>query len=437
MLKADSSRASFRPAPLTLGMGSQEMSKYKKRRSKMVRDFLSPVSIALWKMKTRNESRLPMVLASLGPQELSRPPRLIWADLVFPVPQRQVGSKGATKERAALRAASQGHPRSEGCNVGQGNRTTKLWHLHLGCIPEDEAEERGDSVAPKCPAANLPSIRETEGAQERRAVKKILVDLRPILENVVDLSDYSQEEPSERDPQNDGQPSWKGGGLSSEGLVERGGCHAAEAATASSTDGGVYKDISLPPTEGPFQAPRLHAESADKTPKGIHAQPGDSTEFQKSNRPALVTPEPKLRTTASFPQTTPHQWAPLETDSAPQPERLAAPLPDSGLPTHLLLQSLQETMTSRHHLLITQVLSSLREELLGDDLRLGYSTSRDKGNGPAETPSSKVLKNRKVTGGLQEFKPGPAAAKRTLSKFTWHRNRSVYEAGSEAQLPDL
>ncbi|XP_070602530.1 uncharacterized protein [Erythrolamprus reginae] len=38
--------------------------------------------------------------------------------------------------------------------------------------------------------------------------------------------------------------------------------------------------------------------------------------------------------------------------------------PDFQLPTHLLLQKLQETTTSSNHLLIAKVLRSLREELL-------------------------------------------------------------------------
>lgn len=40
------------------------------------------------------------------------------------------------------------------------------------------------------------------------------------------------------------------------------------------------------------------------------------------------------------------------------------PQSDFQLPTQLLLQKLQETTTSSSHRLITQVLSSLREELL-------------------------------------------------------------------------
>ncbi|XP_032992756.1 uncharacterized protein LOC117039685 [Lacerta agilis] len=323
------------------------------------------------------------------------------------------------------------HPGSEGHNLGQRSRRTHLPQRCQDRIPGAEAKDRRKPIAPACHAVPPSSTPENGDSREKRAVRTILVDLRPILEKAVDFSDSSPEM-SERDSQNHEEHlQMESGDLPTEG--GGGGGHTSETATAASIDSGIHEDVLPPPARDPFRAPSAHAESTRKAPE-ICPQSGNSTELQETTLLAALTHETKLRTAISSPKITPQE--PGAADHELQSIKPSASLPDFHLPTQLLLQRLQETTTSRHHSLIAQVLSSLREELLVEEqppLDGGH-----KATPLLQLPSIKAAERKKGGQEMKHFKPGQEAAKRMLGKFTWHRcHRSVYGAGSAPQATDL
>nr|XP_034976243.1 uncharacterized protein LOC118087576 [Zootoca vivipara]XP_034976244.1 uncharacterized protein LOC118087576 [Zootoca vivipara] len=359
--------------------------------------------VAPWKKTT------VMMPAGWGPQEATRPPRIVWADLVIRVPLHQGWSKVAPKEMqdATFAAAMKQYPGIEGHKLGQRSRRTHLPQRCQDCIRGAEAEDRREPIAPACHAVPPSSAQENGDSREKRAVRTILVDLRPILEKVVD----SSPEMLERDPPNDEEHlQMESGDLPTEG---GGGGHTSEMAIAGSIDSGIHEDILPPLARDPFREPSAHAKAPEICP-----QSGDSTELQ-----AALTHEPKLGTAVSSPKP--------GADHLLQSIKPSASLPDFHLPTQLLLQRLQETTTSRHHSLIAQVLSSLREEEQ-PPLDGGH-----KATPLLQLPSIKASERKKGGQEMKHFKPGQVAAERMLGKFTWHRcHRAVYGAGSAPQATD-
>ncbi|CAI5798779.1 Hypothetical predicted protein [Podarcis lilfordi] len=324
-----------------------------------------------------------MMPAGWSPHETMRPPHIVWADLVIRVPLHQGRSKVAPKEMqdATSAAAMKQHPGSKGHNLGQRSRRTHLPQCCQDCTQGAEAEDRKEPIAPACHAVPPSSAPENGDSREKRAVRTILVDLRPILEKALDLSDSSPEM-SERDSQNDEEH------LQSGDLPAEGGGHSSEVATAASIDTSIPEDILPPLPRAPFRAPSAHAESTRKAPE-ICPQLDNSTELEETTLLAALTHEPKLRTADSLPKITPQE---LGEDHLLQSIKPPASPPDFHLPTQLLLQRLQETTTSRHHSLIAQVLSSLREELLMDE-QLPLDGTRQAPS--CSCPASKLQKGRR------------------------------------------
>ncbi|XP_028569604.2 uncharacterized protein LOC114588459 [Podarcis muralis] len=383
-----------------------------------------PVKCAApWKKTTA------MMPAGWGSHEATRPPRIVWADLVIRVPLHQGRSKVAPKETqdATFAAAMKQHPGSDGHNPGQRNRRTHLPQRCQDCTRGAEEEDRREPIAPACHTVPPLSALENGDSQEKRAVRTILVDLRPILEKALDLSDSSPEM-LERDSQNDEEHLQ----METGDLPTEGGGHISEIATAASIDTSIPEDILPPLPRDPFRAPSAHAESTRKAPE-ICPQLDDSTELEETTLLAALNHEPKLRTAVSLPKITPQE---LGEDHLLQSIKPPASPPDFHLPTQLLLQRLQETTTSRHHSLIVQVLSSLREELLMEE-QLPLDGG-DKASPLLQLPSINAPERKKGGQKVKHFKPGQVATERMLGKFTWRRcHRSVYGAGSAPQATDL
>ncbi|XP_063003408.1 uncharacterized protein LOC134413208 [Elgaria multicarinata webbii] len=304
--------------------------------------------------------------------------------------------------------------------------------LCLDGIPESDVKERRGDTLPKTPTVNpSQSAPGNVTPLKKRAIKKILVDLRPILEKVTDPLASGQEEMLE-DPQKTGCSSPTIGGSRGDDLI-RAEAHTTKMATVEGGEGHTVEmttvhsqeeDISWPPTVDPFRAFDLDA----KPHEGTQSQLGESTQLQGNNSPAVLTLQPQFKTPVFFPKITPQQRAPLETDNSTEPP--APPSPDFQLPTQLLLQRLQETTTSTHHVLITQVLSSLREELL-----VPSPCDGEKRDTSPEAPQTKTRRSRATDVRRKEPNVGLEATKRRLRKFTWIRDRPLYSTGREEPHP--
>ncbi|KAH0625902.1 hypothetical protein JD844_034263 [Phrynosoma platyrhinos] len=256
----------------------------------------------------------------------------------------KMANKGGERQRdRTLPPASKVPPEAGSCSLGGADGETKPSRFYVQVIREEEREEKWTSGPPRSPPENPPSL----SSPEKHAVKTILVDLRPILEKVTECPDLGPEESLEDSPK-EGFLSPQIGGYHGEDLLDDGedpghgrGHQAGDATRAGPKGQGVPKDLSLPP----LRACGLNPEDL-KTPKESQPWRKGSTKIWQKSSPALVTLQPKLSAPLFLPKMLPKEHSPL--------------------PTRLLLWRLQETTTSDNHLLITQVLSSRREELLAE-----------------------------------------------------------------------
>ncbi|CAM5126092.1 unnamed protein product [Natator depressus] len=379
---------------------------------------------------------------ALGHQKRARAqqklPSIMWTDLVFhPAPcQLQLEDRPLVKAREAWRAA--GPPGQVADPSGRGHRTGR-WKERKKLAPRATAPilehgRGGTGSSPtscstsKTPAEALsaPQVPRDAANREKPKLRKILVDLRPVLENVTEPWDPWEGRSETRSarragcsPRERGQPS-------------RGG--RAGGGGASPVEDQTHRVTALPP---------------------LAAQPGDSGQAAAAREPPLgqapaprdgvlarrAAPRQEPPCPAGFPKTSlrpepAEQLLPPECSSSAEragagsllrPERS----PDIQVPTRLILQRLQETTTSKSHQLIAQALQSLRKELQGEASALPHEGERWRLlREPALNRRDDARRrNRKVVG------LHPAAAERRLVKLTWKTGSPIAGNTREAACP--
>ncbi|XP_054837369.1 uncharacterized protein LOC129331067 [Eublepharis macularius] len=371
------------------------------------------------------------------PMNVNRQKRdhIVWTDLIFRIPLHKPKTEVPKKEARCNTSVAA----ISNLQLGKKNRQMKPLHLRMDSVQEEETEEVKESSPPQSHAVSAPSSPGNLASQGK--VKRVLVDLRPILENVMDPF---EEGPEERDLENDTLPSsyprdssrkvtdpsseaeekdsTNNGCSSSNARESSSEDHETETTTMDSGDGESDQDSLLPPSVDPCRDFSLAANNS-RTPKDICWSPDETTALGRNDWPAVQPTQPKLKIPKSFPKITPH-WPGLpEADSTTDLVRPSPPSPDFQLPTQLLLQRLQETTTSKNHLLIMQVLRSLREELPTENLD---SDDGDKGNHLTELPTGNLQKHNKPQARTRK----PAAPKRRLGKLVWCSSSSVHAADS-------
>lgn len=234
-----------------------------------------------------------------------------------------------------------------GCRLDKKNQKAKSSPLHLDYLQEDVAEERRDAPPPKSYTVNPPSAPKNVVFQEKHAVRKILVDLRPILETVMEPFSSQQEDPARADSAQedtegtDSPParmdsqeenpartnsqtdkeglSQSAGDSSSEDLTAEGAENSTEALAVPSGDGGIQKDVLLPSIVDLGKASSL---AAAKSLKGSQLRLREPTPLPENDSPPSPGPKPRIRTPISFPKITPLQEVErLETDCSREPEK--------------------------------------------------------------------------------------------------------------------
>ncbi|XP_025024484.1 uncharacterized protein LOC112541035 isoform X2 [Python bivittatus] len=375
-------------------------------------------------------------LSGVDSQDPLKLPRFVWTNLVFQVPQRQIQSKVTTRktrrQERNLAAVSKQGLRSEGCIPRRKNGERKLLPLWTSCSEEDETEDGRASTLPGSPAVNPPLLPAPKSldTSEKQPPRKILVDLRPLLENVMDPVDSWREKPLEKDPPKERCPSSNSGDSRDESLFGGGGDdQATEMPAEFSKDCGIPRvHLFLPP----IRASKLYRKSIKTSRRTIWTSPVESTQLRKTTFPAIRTFQPQLQMPVLLPKTDLQKHVPFEAERSTGPEGgpeaaawglPAASSPDFQLPTQLLLQKLQETTTSNNHLLITQVLRSLREELLGGSPR--ESDHRENQKDFLELPR------------IQPWKPGKADKREKASDAGMEatKNRLIRLIGNHNNFP--
>ncbi|XP_048352432.1 uncharacterized protein LOC125432669 [Sphaerodactylus townsendi] len=374
---------------------------------------------------------------------------IIWTDLIFCIPTHVPQAKAPKKAaKCHPSATSELQPHGSGGQLGKKEWQMRPLHRHISSVPDEEAVAAKEPPLPPAHPVNSPSPPGNLASQEKHRVKRILVDLTSILEDVMDPS---EEEPEERGLQNVAQPPLDPGDSSSEILDpsqeaekrdltndERPSSnardpshedHETETTTLGSEDGPSDQDILTPLSVDECTARTLEGillpsdEPDQRTPRSfleITAQQQGLPETDSTTELAgavyLYMPVAEKQKQE---EVTLHGWVGWSSHllailgdrmldqrdhregfqirvgkylqiSVVQPEP-TPPSPDVQLPTQLLLQRLQETTTSKNHLLIMQVLSSLREELLA---QRPDSSEGDKRNHLSEHPMGNLQKHR-------------------------------------------
>ncbi|XP_070602512.1 uncharacterized protein [Erythrolamprus reginae] len=325
-----------------------------------------------------------MKAAAVGPpgqdsRDHLKLPRIVWTNLVFQVPRSKIPPEVTTRktrrQEGNLTATSKHSFRSEGGIIKRKNREGILLPLWTGGSQVNPSPGGLVSILPGSLDTNpplSPSPKKTLVTSEKQPPRKILVDLRPLLENAMDPLDSREKKPLEKqkrspasisgDSRKEGLPGERGGGR---GVVEGGGRDQANEPPA------VFpKDREIPSVHlflPPLEASKLYRKKIKISKRNIWAPPGELTRLRKISLPTIQSFQPQLQMPLLFSKTDLRNRRPLQ-DKRPAeqggPEEPTASSPDFQLPTHLLLQKLQETTTSSNHLLIAKVLRSLREELL-------------------------------------------------------------------------
>ncbi|XP_020669948.3 uncharacterized protein LOC110090603 [Pogona vitticeps] len=400
-----------------------------------------------------------MLLGS-GCQDPSGSSRIVWADVVSRRPQSEargkVAAQGTPKYDRISGASPKVHLRSEGKRI----EATPPLRPQQEMFPEDRRELlplRSRLLDPLLPAPqNLAS-------PEKRAVKTIWVDLRPLLEKVAEPLGSRQGEMSERVPQGGGRSSSNRERSSGEDLEDQGVRGFLGGRREDITDGAGEDHIDggnggitdgKHPIGGKHEGPRgrgedLHGgrsphtlrrtsirpkaevlvkdpswpsrtdslETPSLDPKSIKTSEEPQPWLPRNCSPAVVTLQPRLSSPVFLPRILPK--LPLQAEAESSAGRPAAPSPDFHLPTRLLLRKLEETTTSKHHLVIVKILSALHEEL-----STNHPNARDLGE--KLSPSLELPRIRPQQSGpadgAQEA-PGTSFSKRK-KRFPWKFHKS-------------
>ncbi|XP_058018522.1 uncharacterized protein LOC131187843 [Ahaetulla prasina] len=242
---------------------------------------------------------------------------------------------------------------------------------------------------------------------DKQPPRKILVDLRPLLENVMDPLDSGGKKPSEKQPLQERCPPSTFGDSRDGGSLEGGGEDQATELPAH-----FPKDREIPRVHlflPPIGASKLSRKKSKISKRTIWAPPGESTQLRKITLPAIQAFQPELQVPLVFSKANLQNHVPLQEKRHGEPggpegaswEPPTASSPDFQLPTQLLLQKLQETTTSSNHLLIAKALRSLREELLGS--HACESDQREKQKDFLELPRIQSWKYGKTDMGEKAF----------------------------------
>ncbi|XP_065434772.1 uncharacterized protein LOC122174836 [Chrysemys picta bellii] len=357
-------------------------------------------------------------------------PPIMWTDLVFHLPpcQPPLEDLPLVKAREAWRSA--GPPGQVADSSGRGHRTgrrkerKKLAPRATAPILEHRRGGTGSSPTScstsKTPAEALsaPQVPRDAASREKPKLRKILVDLRPVLENVMEPWDSWEGRSETRSVRSAGSSPRECGQPSRGGRDSRGEASAVEDQT--------HRVPSLPPIAAQPTGQEPHLSQAPAPRDGALA------------RRAAARREPPAP--VSFPKIS---LQPEPTEQLPPPERSSSAemagagsllrperSPDIQLPTRLLLQRLQETTTSQNHQLIAQALQSLRKELQGE-----APASPSEGERwrllREPTLTRKDGRNRKAVG------LHPAAAERRLVKLTWKTGSPIAGNAREAACPQI
>ncbi|KAG8126907.1 hypothetical protein E2320_022068, partial [Naja naja] len=322
-------------------------------------------------------------LSGQDSQDQLKLPRIVWTNLVFQVPQRKIPSEVTTRktrreERNLIAASKQGF-RSENGIRNKMNREGK-W-----------------------------------------------LDLRPLLENVMDPLDSWQKKPLEKQLLQEGCPSSTSGDFGDEGRLEGGGEDQA-----TKTPAGFPKDRGIPRVHlflPPIGASKLYRKKIKIAKRTTWVPPRESTQLRKTTLPAIQTIQPQIQMPLLFSKSNLQNHVPLQEKRPAEPggpegaswEPPTASSPDFQLPIQLLLQKLQERTTSSNHLLIAEVLHSLREELLGSNAC--QSDQREKQEDFLELPRIQSWKHGKTDTGEKAFEvTDMEAAKNRLIRLIRNHN---------------
>ncbi|XP_060548830.1 uncharacterized protein LOC117680068 isoform X2 [Pantherophis guttatus] len=348
-------------------------------------------------------------------QDQLKLPRIIWTNLVFQVPQRKIPSEVTTRkirrQDRNLTAASKQGFRSDDGIITKKEERRNIAAPRSGCSREDASLDGQVSSLPGSqdrspPLLPAPKTLITSDKQPRR---KILVDLRPLLENVMDPLDSWEKKPLKKQPLQERCPSSASGASRDEGNLEGGG---EDQATKTPAD--FPKDREIPRVHlflPPVGASKLYRKKIKISRRTIWAPPRESTQLRKITLPPIhaFQPQPQLQMPLAFSKTNLQNHVPLQEKRHGEPGGPegaswgppTASSPDFQLPTQLLLQKLQETTTSNNHLLIAKVLRSLREELLGSNAC--ESDQREKQKDVLELPRIQSWKHGKTDMGEKAF----------------------------------
>ncbi|XP_030396298.1 uncharacterized protein LOC115638615 isoform X1 [Gopherus evgoodei] len=353
-------------------------------------------------------------------------PPIMWTDLVFHLPpcQPPLEDLPLAKAREAWRSA--GPPGKVADSSGRGHRTgrrkerKKLAPRAMAPLLEHRRGGTGSSP-PSCStsktpaeALSAPQPPRDAASREKPKLRKILVDLRPVLENVMEPWDSWEGCSETRSVRSAGCSPRECGQPSRGGRDSRGGASAAEDQThrvtslppiaAQPRDSGQAAVACKPPLSQ-AQAPRDGALARRAAPRQEPTAPVTFPKISLQPEPAEQLPPPERSSSAET----------AGAGSLLRPERS----PDIQLPTRLLLQRLQETTTSQHHQLIAQALQALRKELQGE-----APASPSEGERwrllrePALNRKDDARRRNRKAVGLH-----PGAAERRLVKLTWRTGR--------------
>ncbi|XP_026538955.1 uncharacterized protein LOC113422319 [Notechis scutatus] len=225
-------------------------------------------------------------LSGQDSQDQLKLPCIVWTNLVFQVPQRKIPSEVTTRknrrqERNLIAASKQGF-RSEDGIRDKKNREGKWPPLWTGCSQENAPEDGQVSTLPGSPDMNPPLLPAPKilVTSEKQPPRKILVDLRPLLENVIDPVDSWPKKPLEKKQLlQEGCPSSTSGDFGDEGCLEGGGEDQAP-----ETPAGFPKDRGIPRVHiflPPIGASKLYRKKIKIAKRTTWAPPGESTQLRK------------------------------------------------------------------------------------------------------------------------------------------------------------
>ncbi|XP_039371503.1 uncharacterized protein LOC120391652 [Mauremys reevesii] len=364
-------------------------------------------------------------------------PPIMWTDLVFHLPpcQPPLEDRPLVKAREAWRSAGPpgqvADPSGRGHRMGRQKERKKLAPRAILEHGRGGTGSSPPSCSPsKTPAEALsaPQAPRDAASREKPKLRKILVDLRPVLENVMEPWDSWEGCSETRSIRSAGCSPRERGQPSRGGRDSRGGASAVEDQThrvtslppiaAQPRDSGQAAVARKPPLSQ-AQVPRDGALARQAAPRQEPTAPVTFPKISLQPEPAEQLLPPERSSSAEM----------AGAGSLLRPERS----PDIQLPTRLLLQRLQETTTSQNHQLIAQALQSLRKELQGE-----APASPSEGERwrllrePALNRKDDARRRNRKAVGLH-----PGAAERRLVKLTWRTGSPIAGNTREAACPQI